>query len=414
MGKRLFRPPATTRIERGLMASMIILFPLEGNFVVAGYTLTFILFGLLTAFAVVRHPVTLLRTAFHPVFLIMYLFLITSLAVESLHLNSNYDVIRRTAQSFLGAIVLASYCRDPRALRIAIYSFLIMGGGMAIYLLLTVFGVLSVAVAPDLGTASMIRYSAFEGQYLRINLNGMAYLVGLGATVSLVLWVTSQKISRRAFLMTAFLVCFTAAFLPMSRSGIFIVVVLCVSVLFLSGQFRLRTLILGLFVALVILLVIPDVVFSRMSFTLEPMAVTGRPEGRAQVLLAAIGAVAEEPLIGVGTGNFRGAWGLWSDFYSPITGTISGAHNVLAQIIIYWGIMPCIIWMFMFLVLYRRLPQPFGANRVSLFLFALFVWILLMSMFGHTTYNKSYTLAMGTIIGFDQWIRSSIDWKSLR
>ncbi len=387
------------------MGSMIILFPLEGNFVLGGFTLTFILFGTLTAFAVVRHPVTLLRTAFHPVFLVVYLFLVCSFVVESFHLNSNYEVISRTGQSFLGAVVLASFCRDSRALRTAIYSFLIMGGGMCIYLIFTVFGVLSTSLAPDMLAASGIRYAAFEGQYLLSNLNGMAFQAAMGATVSLLLWTTSKKMSHRFWLMTMFLVCFTATFLPMSRSGIFTVVVLCIAIPFLRGQFRLRTLVLGLSVALVILAVIPDVVFSRMSFTFEPSATTGRPEGRAQVLLAAVDAISEEPLIGIGAGNFKGAWGMWSGFYSPITGRVVGAHNVIAQIMIYWGIVPCLVWVFLFWAVYRRLPRPFGGSRVSLFLFVLFAWILIMSMFGHTLYNKSFTLAIGVIIGFDQWIR---------
>ena len=411
MNQRPFKSLKTTRMGRRLLAATIILLPLEANFDFGGYSLAFILFGLLTVFALVSHPKTLVRTAVHPVFLVAYLFLLCSFAVESFHLNSNYAVINRTGQMFFGGVVVASYCRDPKALQTAIYSFLVMGAGMAIYLFLTVFGVLSGAVASDAGAASAVRNSAFNERLVQHNLNGIAYFVVLGAVVGLVLWTTSSKVSHRTWLMVVFLGCLLGVFLPMSRSGIFIVVVLCVFILFLHGRFRLRTLIMGLSMAVIMLFVVPDVVFSRMTFSFKEHELSGRREGRAQLLIASVDAISEEPLVGVGTGNFRGSWGMWSGFYFDISGRVGGAHNALAQIMVYWGILPALLWILLFWSVYRRLSRPFGSNQVSLFLFGLFMWMFLVSMFSHNIYDKSFALIFGVLVGFDRWIQPSAAWK---
>ncbi len=56
------------------------------------------------------------------------------------------------------------------------------------------------------------------------------------------------------------------------------------------------------------------------------------------MLLAVVEAIPEVSLMGVGTGNFWGQWGMWSGFYSEFKGrgTIVGAHNAYLQILIYW------------------------------------------------------------------------------
>ena len=130
-------------------------------------------------------------------------------------------------------------------------------------------------------------------------------------------------------------------------------------------------------------------------------------------MLASFSAISQEPLIGVGTGNFRGRWGQWSDFYSTTSESIAGAHNAVFQIIIYWGFLPCVLWVFLFWTAYRRLPRPFGSNWVSLLLFVLFTWMFLVSMFSHNIYDKSFALTFGVLVGFDCWIQPSADWKHM-
>ena len=411
---RSFKPPKTTRFERLLLATVIVLLPLENNYVIGGFSLSFILFGVILVFAGMRHPKTLLRTALHPVFLMAYLFLLYSAIMEGMHINSDYEVVNRTAQMVAGGVVIASYCRDPKALRTTMYSFLVMGGGLAIYLLLTIFGVLSVtASAEDMESLNFIRKTIYQDQFLENNINTIASHVALGPAVALVLLTTSKKMSRRIGLIGTFLICITGIFMPMSRSGIFIAMVLCVLIMFLRGVFRLRTLVLGLAVAFIILFVVPEFAFSRMSFSFEPSKSTGQPEGRAQVILASIHAISEEPLLGVGAGNFWGQWGLWSGFYALRSKAIIGAHNAFFQIIIYWGVFSCLIWIFMYWMLYRRLPQPLGSDRASLFLFTLFMWLSLLSLFTHNIYKKSFALILGVIIGFDLWIRPYFPLNSL-
>ncbi len=402
---RPFKPPKTTRFERLLLASVIVLLPLENNFTPGGYSLAFILFGVTMAFAVVRHPKTLMRTAFHPVFVAAFLFLLYSAVIESIHLNSDYEMLRRTAQMVAGGMVIASYCRDPKALRTTMFSFVVMGGGLALYLLLSVLGVLSVASASDMGTATMVRNSVFEGQFVRNNLNTMAAHVALGSSVCLVLWTTSSRVSRRTWLMLTFLICLTGVFLPMSRSGIFIAMVLYVLILFLRGFFRVRTFLMGLAIAVVILTVVPDVVLKRMSFSMVQSEGSGLREGRARVLLASIDAISEEPLLGVGSGNFWGRWGMWSGFYTATREGVVGAHNAYFQIIIYWGAFSCFLWGFLFWTAFRRLPQPFGDNRIQMLLLVLFTWAFLLSLFTHVIYGKSFSLILGVLVGVDHFIR---------
>ena len=105
---------------------------------------------------------------------------------------------------------------------------------------------------------------------------------------------------------------------------------------------------MGLAIAVVILTVVPDVVLKRMSFSMVQSEGSGLREGRARVLLASIDAISEEPLLGVGSGNFWGRWGMWSGFYTATREGVVGAHNAYFQIIIYWGAFSFFLWGFLF------------------------------------------------------------------
>lgn len=411
MRRRIFRPRSTTHFERFLLAAIIVLLPLEQNFaeyMPGGVSLAFVLFAILGGVTLVRNPITLFRSALHPIFLVAYLFLLLATLVETIHDYSDYKVIIRTLQMFAGGVVIASYCRDAKALRTALVSFFVMGIWMSVYLILSVFGVLSVASAVDSGAASHLRQLVFEDRLVKHNLNALAYQVAIGSAAALILWTTSKKMNHQAWLLVVALGGFVAVFLPMSRSGVFIALALGSFILFLRGRFRMRTLVAGLTLALVILLVVPDVTFSRMSFTFKEHVITGRRDGRAEVILASLEAIAEEPLWGVGTGNFWGQWGEWSSFYASTTEHIVGAHNTFAQIIIYWGLAPLLVWIAMFWVAYRCIPRPFSTSWVSIFLLTLFLWMFLVSMFSHNFYDKMFSIGLGILVGCNRWIQAPI------
>lgn len=408
MRKATFISRPTTRFERGMLALLILLVPMGGTLTAwlpGGTGFIFYFLALMGVVALIKNPITLVRTAFHPVFLAAYVFLLGGSIMESMHDYSDYTVLRRTGEMFFGGMIMATYCRDARAMRTAYYSFVGMSLWMAVYLILNVFGFLSAASAIDMGSASLVRSMAFEDTWLQANLNGMASFVAIGTALTLGLWVASAKQRRRNWLLGATAFCFVGAFLPMSRSGILMVVVLCGLVLFVRGIFRMRTLVAGVLAAIVLLFAVPDVVWSRMSFSTKPSEGSGRVEGRVEVLLAVVESIPEASWTGVGSGNYWGRWGMWSSFYSEFSGGIAGAHNAYFQILLYWGVFPLMLWIFAIWQAYRCIPQPFGRDLLALFLLLLFCWMVFDTMFSHNFYAKSFALVLGILVGYDLRVR---------
>ena len=138
----------STKAERWLLLFTIALLPQQSNLPKpGGFSLLFILFGLLIAYQVVCRPSILLRTARHPVFKAAYLFVGTALIVDMLHGNAAYYGIFRILFMLIGGILVASLCRDRQALLYGMYGYVIGATVLSGLLFATTYGKLGILAA---------------------------------------------------------------------------------------------------------------------------------------------------------------------------------------------------------------------------------------------------------------------------
>ena len=400
----------TSRLERLLLVACAALLPLEDHVPpIAGFSVMFFVFGILASYVLLSRHRALFKTGVHPVFLTGYGLLVLAYLLESSHPNSSYVEIVSIGQMLAGGICIACLCRDRQALRSCMYGYLIAGLALSIFLFLTSYGALQGATADDYAQADLIRAQVFKNQSLHINLNTMAFFTAQGAVVALAFALTAVSWFRRYLFFGVAALCLIGSFLPFSRGGIMIAIVSCALVTFVYGttqgsnkhfnRFK-KALALAIALGTVILISVPDAVFSRLTFSTE--AHEGLMEGRAKVYTAAVEHLPEYVLAGVGEGQFWQTWGVRSQFagYSGI----SGAHNGFIQVTIYWGVAGLMVVLGIVYQAYRCLPRRCGSNALSLSLLGVSVALLLHMMVDHGLAFKGFALGLGTLVGGRLWI----------
>jgi O-Antigen ligase len=395
----------TTVVERFLLVVTIVLLPLETYFpTIAGFTISYILFIIIACYVVLNRPYLVTKAWLHPLFLSAYLMLILILLIELSNPYSNIRDIFRFGQIIIAAMFVALLCRDRPALRSAIYGYLIAGLWMSILLFMTSYGAISMATATDFREASHLRSEIFSENTLEANLNFMAFVAAQGTVVALALALKATSPYRRNLFLVISLLCFVAAFLPLSRSGVAIVIATSVIVMLAYGIKRVRTLMLAATFGIVMLTWVPDAVFSRMTFSTQ--ADDGKMEARARIYSTAIKTISEHGLTGVGLGNYYLSWGMSSDFVKLYKQgpAVLGPHNWYFAVTIYWGIGGLLALSLVVYQAYRCLPKCCGADSLSLCLLGIAVSLFLYSLVTHVLVNKVFSLGFGLLVGARLWI----------
>jgi hypothetical protein len=402
--------PKTTLIERLLLMSTIIFLPLQDRIDylprVGGLAIMFIMFGVLAFYIVLNRPHALARVLREPVFRAAYLFLCISLVLEFMHPSSAYVEISRIAQMFAGAACIASLCRDAAALRACITGYIVVGVGASILLFLTGYGGLEGATASDFSEASVVRIEVFSDLGEGSNLNQLAFVCAQGTVLGLVLFLYAHSQLRRWLALGIAVFCLIASFLPLSRSGAGIALISPAIVMLTYGTKRGRFILVAIVICASLMIFVPDAVWKRMAFTLEPQE--GKLEGRARIYLAVVTHFPKYALTGVGAGHFQESWG-WTHGFAR-TGemgeqiAVVGAHNVFAQVTIYWGIAGLTAFLFVLWQAYRSLPKYCNREAESLCLLGICGSLLLLTMVAHNFYAKDFSLGLGLLVGARCWI----------
>lgn len=401
VSKHARRGSPTSGFERLLLLLSIIALPAEDHFrFVPGFSLLFIAFGTMAIYVVMQRSSELFRILSHPVFLAAYAFLFVGSLIELTHDNNSYYDLSRIAQMIVGAILVASMCRDLPALKMACHGYLIAGLWLAILLFLTSYGVLNQAGTLNFHEASKLREMAFEGNPLQANLNHMAFGAGQATVVALSWALTARAPLFRNFYIGAGLICMVAAFLPLSRGGVVIAIASCASVMYAFGLQRGKAILITVLLGAAILIWVPQSVWSRMTFSFEEH--DGKREGRALVYQAAIDHLPEYIFTGVGAGNFWSSWGRRSEFAGQ--GHFRGAHNCFIQVTLYWGIIGLMAFLLVFWCAYRCVPRFCNREAAALSLLGIGASCLLFSMVVHTLYAKEFSLGLGLLVGAHCWI----------
>jgi hypothetical protein len=392
----------TTRAEHILLMMTILLLPLQTYIPpIAGFSIMYIMFIILAGYVVSSRPSCLAKTWSQPLFLAAYVMLILTSLIELSHPYPNIPEIVRFGLIFAGGMFVAVLCRDRQALNTVVYGYLIAGLMMAILLFMTVYGGLQGAEATTFKEATRLRLQVFEENPLEANLNYMAFVAAQGAVVALVLALTARSLFRRILFSGIALLCLVGAFLPLSRSGIVIVIATSGIVLVSYGIKRMWTLMLVAVLGIGMFIWVPEAVYSRLTFSMETEH--GKMEARARLMDAAIRHFPEYALDGVGRGNFWGPWGKQS-YFTKASGELRGPHNWYIAATVYWGVIGFLTLSIVVYQAYRCLPRHCGASSLSLCLLGIAVSLFLLTLVTHVLANKAMALGFGLLVAARLWI----------
>jgi hypothetical protein len=415
-------PYATTRFERLLLMVIIMILPLEEDLpYLAGLSVVYLLFAVTAIYALFHRAWALARTWLHPIFVAAYTLIAVALLIEYSHPESNTYEIIRTAMMVAGGVFIAALFRDRGAVRVCIFGYVFVGVAVSGYLFLALYGTLQGSIAFNFEDASRIRVEAWHGNLSDNSPNTMAFYAAQGsaAALSLALAAKSARLKTLSFGLTVF--CLVGAFLPMSRGGILIAVISCAGVLFAHGVRHMNTIVAAFVIGISILILVPDAVFSRLTFTTQTYEGSGRKEGRARVYTAALKHFPDYVVKGVGSGNFWGSWGQRSDFGDPVRYTALGSHNIVLgahngpiQILIYWGLPGLLAFGGLIYQCYRSLPRHWDDDAIKLTAYGVATSLLLFFQVHHQLSTKQFSLGLGLLAGGSAWIWSNRRVRSVR
>lgn len=395
--------PNTTFTEKILLMLTIILIPLENNLpVVAGFSAIYILFLVLGMYIFINRLKELERVVTHPVFLAAYVMIFICSLVESYHPYPSYSILIRFGQMIVGGLLVASLCRNRSILKWGLYGFLVAGLWMAILLFLTSYGTLSAASASNFREASHLREEAFAENPLEANLNGMAKITGLGFIIAFAMILGKGSSGEKKILMGIAGFCLLATFLPMSRSGL-VAVLMAGATIMVARGIGIKIILMVLVFGIGIVALVPDAVFSRLTFSTEKSR-SGKMEARAYIYTAALETIDQYVLTGVGSGNFWESWGRHTKFLHPTHGIVIGPHNSFIATTIYWGIPGLLSLLILIYQAYRCLPRRSGVDSLCLCLLGLSVSLVMNMMASHVLAAKAFSLGLGLLVGYRCWI----------
>lgn len=394
----------TIKIERCFLFLIIATLPLQSSIpLIAGFSLPFILLFASGFYLVLKKPWALTKTLKHPLFLSAFAFLAIGVFMEVAHRSSGYPEILRIGFMVLGAIIIASLCRDRKALLAGIYGQLLASLWLSSFLILTTYGTLNAAKADDFREASRIRYSVFEENALQENENQIAAFAAQGGVMAFGLVLTEKVFWRQLLFMGTGVICLIGTFLPMSRGGVMILALSCAAMMYKLGIMKPKVILAVALLGTATLLLVPDAVFSR--FMVSSQTDPNQDlKGRERVYSAVLEHLPEYIVTGVGITNFYGHWGANSSFFDVERLGVTGAHNCYAQVALYWGL-PGLLSLFLVLWhAYRCLPGHYLGETTRLCVLGMSTGVLFESLVRHQLYAKDFAIALGILVGANLWV----------
>lgn len=401
--KQGLRRTKTTFIEKFLLISTVIILPFEQQIpTVGGKSVLFIWFALMGCYVWLNRPQTFRNVIFHPLFLAAYAFILVGATVETFHSNSDYFILFQFGQMVVGAILVASLCRDKDTLHWACYGFLVAGVFMSALSFFTSFDILNAATATNFHEASQARTRAFKGDLVFDNINYMAGLARLGLVVAFAFALAGRSSFQRKIMIGIAIFCLVGTLLPMSRAA-FLSAIVSVSAMLFAYGLGIRVIALMIVLGMGAMIWVPNVVLTRMSYSTESSS-SGIMEARAQVYTAALKTIEEYPLTGVGAGNFYGPWGSKSAFVHPIKHHLLAPHSGIFSVWVYWGSGALMALLIIGYQAYRCIPRKCGRDPRSLALLGLSISFLLTFVSSNVLHAKVYSLGLGLLVASRYWI----------
>jgi hypothetical protein len=384
-------------IERFMLMTAIIILPLENSIpTMAGMSLSFLIFTALALYVIMYRPRTLGVIFYHPVFIAAAAFIGVSALLEFSSPVPRYLEIVRFGEMMGGTACVAVLCRDRAGLTAGLYGYIAAALWVSIQLYLTSYGVLQdMGTADDFQEATKLRDNNV-GVGFRINLNALGFVCMQGAIAAFALSLVEKAKLRRILFIGIACVCLVASFLSMSRGNALGSLVSFAAILYACGVKQGKALILAAIVGMAMYTLVPDAVWSRMTFT-TAVGESGKMEARAHIYTTALNHLPEYIVAGVGAGEYYGAWGTKKGFVAK--GVVIGVHNTFLQIAIYWGVLGLVVYLWIIWCVYRSIPLGCGRDGLSLAMLGIIVSLGLWLLQNHTFYMKSFAFGVGLLLG---------------
>jgi hypothetical protein len=397
---------ATTPFERVLLFTTVILLPLEDHIPsVAGFSSSYLMFAVLAGYVAINRLRCLDRVWMHPVFVAAYLFIGISVAMEFASPSSSYRDIASFALMVVGALLVASLCRDRAALKVFLYGYIGAALWLGALLFLTTYGALSGASATGFHEASNARSQAFTDKPIQANLNVMAFNCTQGAIVAVAFALGSASVRVRNFFAAIGIFCLVASTLPMSRGATINILVSCGAMLKANGIRHVRVWLLVAVTAISAVLLVPDAVWTRMVF----MQPENKMERRASFLVSAWENVDDYIFMGVGAGNYFNTWGFEHGFGLRVGSEyrLYVVHNAFLQVLIFWGLISLIVFLAIIWLAYRCLPRTYGKDVLALGMLGIAASLLMLMPFSSGFGYKGFSLGLGMLVAYQRWLAPS-------
>jgi hypothetical protein len=393
-----------------------VLLPLEGHIpAVGGFGFMWFVFAVLAGYVLVKRLAALNAIWLHPLFSTAYAMLALISLIEFGHTGPSYHEIFRSGQTIVGAVFVASLCRDRQALQATMYGFICSSLWLSTLLFTTSYGALSGATASNFQEANLLRGAVLANNPLDANANRMAGEIALGTPVALACALTASRPHYRYMFLGIAAFLLIGACLPMSRGGVAMTIISCAAVMFASGVRRGKIILFASVLAVTMMTLVPDALWSRMSFSTEARG--GRVEARAALYTAVVENLPEYVVTGVGAGNFWESWA-WGKAGFRLGPGVVGAHNVFFQFTIFWGLVGLLGLMAVIWQACRCLPRQCGKDGPSLCLLGVSTALFFLMLQQHAL-SKEFSLGFGLLVGSCCWIWPtgivpSGSWRRLR
>ena len=407
MSQRTIFTKRTTRAERLLLLIATAVVPLQSEIpAVKGFSVAFIMFLFLSGYILVRRFTVLKRTLRHPVFLAGFGLVAVALVGELAHQSGGIYEAIRIGFMILGAVLIASLCRDRKAFLFAAYGSILAGFGLALILIFSTYGHLQSATVNNFKEASHLRVDALSSSELEGDLNTIGFFIAQAAVLALALSLSMPSRMQRYVYLVLGTICLIGSMLPMSRGASLILFISCAGVLYGRGILRPGVLIASCLIVITTWAFVPDVVFQRFTVSTE-IRQENEQDGRVRVYTAVVENLPSYFLTGVGVKNYWGKWGERTGFRKS-NGQVSGTHNVFAQVTVFWGVAGLLALLALVWQAYRCFPSHRLIDKtIYLCILGISVSTFLESMVVHVIAGKQFSFGLGMLVGGSQWMWSS-------
>jgi hypothetical protein len=402
--RRILPQHSTTATERFLLMAIVVLLPLQSDLPKFGeISFLFIMFAVLAGYVALCRLGALVKTLRHPVFLAGSALVGIGFLMEVIHGSTGYIEVFRVFLMLMGAALIASLCRDRRALNSGLYGILLAGVWLSALLFLSTYSSLSLTTVSNFSEASQLRIKSIHDTPLTTNWNAVAFFTAQGALVALALALTARAHLQYYVFFAIGAFCLVGTFLPMSRTALVILALASAAILYARGIMQVRVVVAAAILAVSILVFVPEAVFSRLTISTEKDHFSGKHvDSRTETYTAVIEHLPEYVLIGVGMNYYNDRsrrTGL-----NDASRSLSETHNWYAQVTVYWGL-PGLLALLVFVwQAYRCLPKRHGAEPLSLCLLGVAVSVMVWTFFVHNLESKEFSIALGLLAGANLWI----------